>query len=96
MLLYPLRATREGRRAGEFPLATVQWTPQGVVLECPDHQLAERLRQVFFRPLKARVARVAAGEVQGHRWVELPPGTEEHFREALLRLHRLDLVARPG
>lgn len=97
MILYPLRTTREGRQPGEFPVGTVTWTAaEGVVLECPDRELFATLHRHFSRPLQARRALGSPASVLTHEWVELAPGTEQHFREALARLHRLGVVAREG
>lgn len=95
MILYPLRVTRDGRQAGEFPVGTVTWSAaEGVVLECPDRELFATLHRHFSRPLHARRAQGSPTSVLTHDWVELPPGTEEHYREAVSRLHRLGVVAR--
>lgn len=94
-ILLPLIATREGRQPGEFPVGTVSWSAaEGVVLECPDRDLFRRLHHHFSSPLPARRARGSVASVLTHEWEELAPGTEEHFREALARLHRLGVVSR--
>lgn len=94
-VLYPLRTTREGRQVGEFPVGTVAWSlEEGVVLDCPDRDLFRRLHRHFSGPLLARRGRGSAATVLTHEWQELAPGTEEHFHEALARLHRLGVVAR--
>lgn len=95
MILYPLRPTRDGRQAGEFPVGTLAWSAaEGVVLECPDRELFAALHRHFSRPLPARRAHGTPASAMFHGWVELAPGTEEHFREAVARLHRLGVVAR--
>lgn len=95
MILYPLRDTRDGRQPGEFPVGTVSWNAaEGIVLEVPDRELFATLHRHFSRPLQARRAQGSPTSVLTHDWVDLAPGTEGHFREALARLHRLGVVAR--
>ena len=96
MLVYPLIKTRDGRQQAEFPVGSVSWTPaEGVVLDCPDRDVFRRLHRHFSFPLTVRRARGSPTSVLTHEWEELSPGTEEHFREAVARLHHLGMVACP-
>lgn len=75
-------------------MGTVEWDAEnGVVLDVPDRELFRALHGHFSRPLLARRARGSPASVLAHEWVELPPGTEDHFREALARLHTFGVVA---
>ena len=97
LLLYPLIATRDGRQLGEFPLGGLAWNgSEGVVLDCPDREVSQRLHRHFLSPLSVRRVLGTPTSVLTHEWRELAPGTEEHFQEALARLHRLGLAARPA
>lgn len=95
VVLYPLRSTPGGPKAGEFPVGTVELTPgQGVVLECPDRETSQRLNDLFFKPLAVRVPRDSGRAVVAHAWRELEPGTAEHFREAAYRLRSIGVIGR--
>ncbi len=97
MLVYPLLPTRDGRQQAEFPVGTLSFgVAEGVVLDCPDREVFRRLHRHFSFPLTVRRGRGASTSVLSHEWEELSPGTEEHFREAVARLHRLGVVARPA
>lgn len=97
LLIYPLLKTRDGRRIGEFPVGSLSWEAStGTVLDCPDRELFRLLHRHFSWPIAVRRAQGGLGTVLVHEWEELPPGSEEHFREAVSRLHRLGLLARPA
>ncbi len=96
MLIYPLLQTRDGRQQAEFPVGSLSWdSSSGVVLDCPDREVFRRLHRHFSFPLTVRRPRGASTSVLAHEWEELSPGTEEHFREAVARLHHLGVVACP-
>lgn len=95
LLLYPLREVAGEVVPGEFPVGAVAYSAgEGVVVDCPDRELAQRLHELFFKPLQVRVCRDAGRSVLAHAWEELSPGTPEHYQEALYRLRQLGVVVR--
>lgn len=91
MKLYPLKRTSKGRKQGEFPLGSVDWE-DGLKLDVRDRQLRESLREYFQQPVWVPLPMGDEDELMGHTWECLDPGDEEHFFEAVRRLHRRDLV----
>lgn len=93
-ILYSLYKGRDGRKASEFSVATLtvdeEWK---VVVECPNRDLFRKLRQHFASTIKVRFYIAHPPQVYAYGWKELEAGSEEHFREALDRLHNLDLIA---
>ncbi|GMU52792.1 MAG: hypothetical protein AMXMBFR33_19380 [Candidatus Xenobia bacterium] len=94
MVLYPLRSSNEGRKAGEFPVGQIHFDGQTVSIECPDRDLLARLRELFAQPRRVRAVRGDQEQVMAHTWITLEPGTEQHFSACVARLHHFGLV--PG
>ncbi|MGI5844341.1 MAG: hypothetical protein ACOX9B_09225 [Candidatus Xenobium sp.] len=96
LLIHPLLKTRDGRKTGEFPVGSLSWNAAtGTVLDSPDRDLLRLLQRHFSWPIMVRRARGGPASALLHEWEELAPGSEEHFREAVNRLHRLGFVALP-
>jgi hypothetical protein len=96
LLIHPLLKTRDGRKIGEFPVGSLSWdAATGTVLDSPDRDLLRLLQRHFLWPIMVRRARGGPASALLHEWEELAPGSEEHFREAVNRLHRLGFVALP-
>lgn len=87
--IFPLVSTRTGRKLGEFPLGSVSFNEDGLKVDLPDAAVQRRVEALFTNPLRIRRA---AGEINmalTYTWEELEPGSEEHFQEAVARLHHL-------
>lgn len=94
MILFPLRPVAGGRKPGEFPVGSVHFDGQEVKIDCPDRELRARLQELFFQPLRIRIARGDGEQVLAHGWEVLEPGTEAHYAACVARLHTFGLV--PG
>lgn len=92
MMLYGFKRTAKGRVRGEFPLGSVEWNGE-LVLKVRDRQLRESLKAYFSEPIWVPLPLGDESRLMGHTWEELPSGTEEHFLEALKRLHRREIFA---
>ncbi len=93
--LYPLVKVRNGRKLGEFSLGTLGFNADtGLEIFCPDAGVKRRLDDFFSSPLLVRQPLGSATTVMTYTWKELEPGTEEHFKESLTRLHTLGIMAK--
>lgn len=92
-VIYPLVNGREGRKKGEFPVGTAALEDGAVSLECPDYAVNRRLEALFCGTLRVRRPLGGPESVLTYGWTELEPGGEEHFLEALARLHQLGFEA---
>lgn len=90
MMLYGYKRTSKGRVRSEFPLGSIEWNGQPVV-NVRDRNLRDNLRNYFTVPLWVPVPLGDEHMMMGHTWEELKPGTEEHFLEAVKRLHSQDM-----
>jgi hypothetical protein len=96
MILYRLRSTREGRKRDEFPSGSVEFVDGQVRLDVPDRNLARSIQALLQETFRVREVRGTPETFLGHAWIELSPGSEQHFDEALRHLVRLNLVAEAG
>lgn len=92
MMLYAYKRTSKGRQRSEFPLGSVEWKGE-LVINVRDRTLRESLRAYFEEALWVPIPLGDENRVMGHTWEQLVPGDEEHFFEAVKRLHRRDMVA---
>lgn len=93
MILYRLRSTREGRKRDEFPSGEIFYEAGGMRLDVPDRNLAKSIQKHFQESFRVRAVRGTLDTFLGHAWIELEPGSEQHFDEGLRQLVRLNLVA---
>lgn len=91
MKLYPFKRTSKGRKRGEFPLGSVDWD-DGLKIDVRDRTLRESLREYFAQPIWVPLPMGDEDELMGHTWECIEAGDEEHFFEAVRRLHRRDLI----
>ncbi len=93
-VLYSLIKGRSGRKPSEFSVATVtvndEWQ---VVIDCPNREIFRKLREFFGTPMQVRQHIAKPPNYFSYSWKEVSPGCEQHFREALNRLHQINLVA---
>lgn len=90
MKLYGYRRTSKGRQRSEFPLGSVDWD-EGLVMDIRDRQLRQSLTEYFQQPVWVPLPLGDGDQLMGHTWECLEAGDEEHFFEALKRLHQRDL-----
>lgn len=90
MMLYGYKRTSKGRVRSEFPLGSLDWDDKPVV-NVRDRTLRESLREYFKESVWVPVPLGDDDQVMGHTWECLESGTEEHFFEAVKRLHRRDM-----
>lgn len=90
MILYGYKRTSKGRKRSEFPIGNIDWDGK-LVLEVRDRALRESLKEYFQEPIWVPLPLGDAENFMGHTWECLRPGDEEHFLEAVKRLHRRDL-----
>lgn len=89
-VIYPLINTRNGRKRSEFAVATVYQDEENkVVLDCPDREIAKVLKRHFNTVLDVRESCGTTASVLTYQWKEVFPGCQQHFTEALARLHTL-------
>jgi len=62
----------------------------------PDRSLAKSIQKHFQESFRVRAVRGSLETFLGHAWVDLLPGTEQHFDEGLRQLVRLNLVTEDG
>ena len=89
--IYGLKKTPQGIIPDSVFLARVELTATGVLIECYDAIMKERLRDIFSNPI---ITRAPTGEEQGvlsHREEAIQPFTEEFFREIVFVLRRWNL-----
>lgn len=96
MIVYRLRNTKEGRKRDEFPSGELHYQNGSVQLDVPDRTLAKSIQKHFQESFRVRAVRGSLETFLGHAWVDLHPGTEQHFDEGLRQLVRLNLVAEDG
>lgn len=93
-VLYSLIKGRNGRQPSAFSVASItvdsDWN---IVIDCPNRELFRKLRQYFATPIKVRYHIAKPPQFYSYGWKEIEPGSEEYFREALDRLHHIDLLA---
>jgi hypothetical protein len=89
-MIYSYKSTSSGRKRSQYPLGSISWN-ENLVLEIRDRSLRQRLREFFQQPLWIPVPLGDDNTLMGHTWEELAPGTEEHFWEAVKRLHHHEL-----
>ena len=87
--IFPLVSTRTGRKSGEFPLGSVSFSEEGLKVDLPDATIQRRVETLFTSPLRIRRALGEINVALTYTWEDLEPGTEEHFQEAVARLHLL-------
>jgi hypothetical protein len=90
MMLYGYKRTSKGRQRSEFPLGRIDWEGK-LVLQVRDRTLRENLRKYFEEPIWVPVPLGDEDGFMGHTWECLKPGDEEHFLEAVKRLHRQEM-----
>lgn len=93
MIIYRLRNTREGRKRDEFPSGEIHFADGAVRVDVPDRNLARSLQKHFQETFRVRAVRGSLETFLGHSWVELQPGSEQHFDEGLRQLVHLNLIA---
>jgi hypothetical protein len=91
MMLFSYKKSSKGRQRGEFPLGQIDWEGKPVVT-VRDRTLREQLREYFQQPIWVPIPLGDEDNVMGHTWECLQPGDEEHFLEAVKRLHQKDMV----
>ncbi len=96
MILYRLRNTREGRKRDEFASGEIHYENGSVQVDVPDRSLAKSIQKHFQESFRVRAVRGSLETFLGHAWVDLLPGTEQHFDEGLRQLVRLNLVTEDG
>ena len=93
-VLYSLIQGRDGRKPSEFSVATItvneEWK---VVIDCPNREIFRKLRDFFGTPIQVRQHIAKPSHYYSYCWQEVEPGCESHFREALNRLHQINMVA---
>ncbi|MBX3169620.1 MAG: hypothetical protein KF760_19615 [Candidatus Eremiobacteraeota bacterium] len=93
MILYRLRNTREGRKRDEFASGEIHYQNGSVHLDVPDRSLAKSVQKHFLESFRVRAVRGSLETFLGHAWIDLLPGSEQHFDEGLRQLVRLNLIA---
>lgn len=96
MIVYRLRNTKTGRKRDEFPAGTLDFADGQLHLDIPDRALARRIQGLFSETYQVRVVRGSCETFLAHAWVDLEPGSEQHFDEGLRRMVRLDLDVEEG
>lgn len=96
MILYRLRSTREGRKRDEFPSGEIHYENGSVRVDVPDRNLAKSVQKHFQESFRVRAVRGSLDTFLGHAWVDLHPGSEQHFDEGLRQLVHLNLIAEDG
>ena len=71
-------------------MGSLDWEDK-LVLNIRDRTLREKLRSYFQESVWVPVALGDEDSLMGHTWECLEPGDEEHFYEAVKRLHRQDM-----
>lgn len=92
MILYRLRNTRSGRRRDEFPAGSLDFVDGRLALEVHDKALSKKLSALFAETYRVRRVCGSPETFLGHTWVDLQPGSEQHYHEGLRRLIHLDLM----
>ena len=90
MMLYGYKRSSSGRQRSEFPLGSLDWEGR-LVLNIRDRSLRENLKSYFQEPVWIPVPLGDENSVMGHAWERLEAGDEEHFYEAVKRLHARDM-----
>ncbi|MBS2034939.1 hypothetical protein JST97_08120 [bacterium] len=96
MILYRLRSTREGRKRDEFPSGEIHYENGSVILDVPDRALAKSIQKHFQESFRVRAVRGSLETFLGHTWIDLHPGSEQHFDEGLRQLVHLNLIVEDG
>lgn len=90
MILYGYKRTSKGRKRSEFPVGSIDWDGK-LVLQVRDRTLRESIRDYFKEPIWVPLPLGDEDMIMGHTWECLQAGDEEHFLEAVKRLHKKDL-----
>lgn len=90
MMLYGFKRTSSGRHRSEFPLGSLDWDGK-LVVNVRDRNLRESLKTYFQEAIWIPVPLGDQDKVMGHTWERLEAGDEEHFYEAVKRLHSRDM-----
>ena len=90
MMIYGYKRSAKGRKRSEFPLGSLEWDGK-LILNVRDRTLREKLKSYFEQPLWVPTPLGDSDSLMGHTWDKLEPGDEEHFFEAVKRLHREEL-----
>jgi hypothetical protein len=96
VILYRLRNTREGRKRDEFASGEIHYADGSVQLDVPDRNLARSIQKHFQESFRVRAVRGSLETFLSHTWIDLLPGTEQHFDEGLRQLVRLNLIVEDG
>ena len=89
--IYGMKKTPHGLINNNEFLAKVELTPTGVLIECYDAIMKERLRDMFSNPIIRRVPVGDDQDVFSHREEAVEPFTEDFFREIIFLLRRWSL-----
>ncbi len=89
--IYGLKKTPQGLLPNNEFLARVELTSTGVLIECYDAILKERLRDIFSNPVIRRVPVGDDQDVFSHMEEAVQPFTEDFFREIVFMLRRWSL-----
>lgn len=93
-VLYSLMQGRDGRKPSAFSAASITVSDEWkVIIDCPNREVFRKLRDFFGSPLKVRTHIAKPPHFYSYSWQEVEPGSEQHFREALNRLHQINMVA---
>ena len=92
MMLYPYKQTSKGRKRGEFPIGSISWD-DGLKIEIRDRSMRESLKEYFAKEVWVPLPMGDEDCLMGHTWECLEAGDEDHFYEAVRRLHQKDLIA---
>ena len=90
MMIYGYKRSPKGRKRSEFPLGSLEWDDK-LILNVRGRTLREKLKTYFEQPLWVPIPLGDSDNLMGHTWDKLEPGDEEHFLEAVKRLHREEL-----
>lgn len=88
--LYSLLETGEGNKIDPEPKAIVTWDNDQISIETEDKSLEAQLMEFYSKPLSVRRAVSPKEGVVGFKEVEIPPNTEEFFRESVYLVRTLN------
>gem|GEM_PF-1921137 len=91
LFIYPLLKTSKGFVPSESALAEVKLINEETHIICKDGALREKITEIFNTPLTVRRIEGEVPRIFSHKFVQVPPHTEDFFHEIVFTLRKYNL-----
>jgi phosphoglycolate phosphatase-like HAD superfamily hydrolase len=88
--LYPIFEEDGTSKIGSHPKAVILWENNQTTIQTNDKELEEKLKEFYSKPLSVRRSVPPKDGIIGFKEIEIPPNTEEFFKESVYLIRNLN------